>query len=121
MPTEKQLNQYATNIKPSLVDLLKALQSDITDDMTDPNELDAEPYMQITIACNADLKDWQFQTGDNSFTGACYHRQNWGIGYLTKESDLSMLADDLINDMLEQVINANGYDTLVLDDQIADS
>lgn len=121
MPTEAQYKIFSDNIKPSLIELLKALQPGITNDRACNTEQEDPDYLEITIACNADLKDWCYQTGDNSFSGACYHRRHWGIGTITNDCNLDALANSLINDMLEQLSSSNDASLVIENDQIADS
>lgn len=122
MPTEKQLEIYSTNIKPSLVSLIERLKQDIElnpKDFTESEDDDAAPYIKITIACNADLKDWQFQTGDNSYSGACYHRKHWGIIDVFQDSDAALVADYLISDMLDMLMQSNDANKIIETDEIA--
>jgi len=98
--TEKQFDEFKTRILPELTALLKELQKDIGDEYR-AYEDDEEPGMHITIATDDSLKSWGYQTGDNSFTGACYHYPYWGIGALYRETDCAELASELIESLTD--------------------
>ena len=59
--------------------------------------------MDITIAY--DNKDnLQFQTGDNSYSGACYQCKHWGVGTLCEwmtSDDIHDLATQLVDEIEE--------------------
>lgn len=100
----KDFDQFKTRILPELSGLLKELQSDIGDeyrDSDDPN--DDTPAMRITIATDDHLSNWTYQTGDSSFSGSCYHYPYWGCGTLTRDSNCSELADELIENLAETI------------------
>jgi len=35
--------------------------------------------LDLTIGYDPIRKNWDYQTGDNSYTGACYHYPIWGV------------------------------------------
>ena len=86
-----------------VTELLKELQGHIDDDFraTDDAEDDA-PGMQVTIASNNGA-DWTYQTGDNSFTGSCYHYHHWGVGYLYRDSDCAETAAEMVDEVMEGI------------------
>lgn len=89
------------NNKKYLVITLMSQKKYIDDDMRDyPEDL---PYMTITISVNKECTDCAMQTGDNSYTGACYGHPYWGVGTLHRRSNCKKLADDLISDLAEQI------------------
>ena len=61
-----------------------------------------KPGMQVTIASN-DGEEWTYQTGDNSFTGSCYHCQHWGVGYLYRDTDTQDLAESMVGEVFEAI------------------
>lgn len=99
----KDFDDFWNENRPGLIATLKALIPDISDDMVDSENDDDIPYMQITISISKDANTWSYQTGDNSFTGSCYGDPYWGIGYLTRECDIEILASELINSLYEVV------------------
>jgi len=54
---------------------------------------------QITISVNDNLDDWNYQTGDNSFTGSCYHHPYWGVSSISKDCNPEDIALALILDL----------------------
>ena len=63
-----------------------------------------DEYIDITIASNGtDPNDWGFQTGDNSYSGACYFYRHWAIGSIDFQTDPKELATELL-DQLEELV-----------------
>ena len=83
-----------------VTDLLISLKSNIQDDYQascDPD--DDMPGMQVTISYNPDGEQWNYQTGDNSFSGGCYGDPYWAVIYLYRRSNCRELAKDVINEL----------------------
>lgn len=89
-PTPREL------IRADLLKLIPALIGDIEDDDRSDEEAE-EPSMQVTIACNEECTEWNYQTGDNSFTGGAYGLPHWAVVYLTRDSDPTEIVDDVLN------------------------
>lgn len=81
--------------------LLESLKGDIDNDMM-VEGID-EPSIDVTIATDETGENWAFQTGDNSYMGPCYHKQYWGIGTLTRNTDTDQLAEEMVESVLEQI------------------
>jgi len=81
--------------------LLEALIPTISDDFRCDDHAD-EPCMGITIS-TTDGNNWNYQTGDNSFTGACYGDRHWSTGCLSRETDCEDLARELVDQLLDQL------------------
>lgn len=92
---EIEFDTFKAKILPEITALLKELQKDIGEEYR-ASEDDDTPSMQVTIALDDNLDRWTYQTGDNSFSGSCYHYPYWGVDTLTRESDCAELADELI-------------------------
>ena len=78
-----------------LVNLFTALIPEIADDYRatdDPD--DTEPGMMVTVATDDNVIEWNYQTGDNSFTGGAYGLPHWAVLYLSRDSDPAELAND---------------------------
>ena len=60
------------------------------------------PSMGITISTDTELSSWNYQAGDNSFTGACYSDPYWGVGTLCRDSDCDELAAYIMDDLYQQ-------------------
>jgi hypothetical protein len=83
-----------------LESILKDYKSNIDDDMKD--HADELPSIQITIATNDDAQEFGFQSGDNSFSGACYHYPIWHTDYLFRRSNCKKLASNMINELINK-------------------
>ena len=61
-------------------------------------EHDDGPEYQITFGLSKDGKSWNYQTGDNSFTGGAYGFEHWAITYLYE----GITVDSLYKEMIDQ-------------------
>jgi hypothetical protein len=85
-----------------LIDLLDFLKRHIGDEYRATEE-DTEPSMQVTVACDDFMDKWVYQTGDNSYTGACYSYPHWAVISLYRDSSSEYYAKDIVN-QLEELI-----------------
>jgi len=60
-----------------------------------------DQFMELTIACDDSGKQWNFQTGDNSFMGNCYGLSNWAIATIDFETEARGLSADIIDQLNE--------------------
>jgi len=79
--------------------LLVDLQKTIGDEYR-ASEEDEEPSMLVTIGAN-ESGGWNYQTGDNSFTGGAYGLPFWGVVSLYRDSDCAELAKDSLDQIAE--------------------
>ena len=84
----------------SLSSLIKALKPAIRDDYrayADEPGLDDEniPSMQLTVGWNPENGSWDYQTGDNSYSGSAYFYPYWGVVSLYRRSNSLDLARDI--------------------------
>lgn len=102
--TNRELNKRAAKIEKEVRALLIALKPDIGDEYRAYEDDEGNvPSMQITIAVDAELSQWSYQTGDNSFNGSCYSLPYWGVGALCRRANCTELARDLLNQAIEQI------------------
>jgi len=81
--------------------LLVSLKREIGDEYRCSDDSDDDrPGMCVTVGTN-DMESWSYQTGDNSYTGACYHTRNWGVIYLYRTSNSRELAEQAVDEMAE--------------------
>jgi len=81
--------------------LLISLKSDICDDYRasdDPD--DNTPAICVTIGAN-EKGEWDYQTGDNSYTGGAYGFPHWAVITLERRSNSTELARDVINQLAD--------------------
>lgn len=83
--------------------LLIALKPDIADDYRCTDDPDDDtPGMLVTVA-TTDGGAWSYQTGDNSYTGGCYHYRYWSVIYLHRDSNCRELAREAYAECMEPV------------------
>jgi hypothetical protein len=68
---------------------------------------DGPAYIDITIGCTFDWEDgeitWNYQTGDNSYTGGAYGHPEWFTASILSRSNCKEIADDLISDISNRI------------------
>lgn len=91
MPTIEEIYQVLRNIKEAGID----------DDwyMDDEDARENRPGVQVTFG--TDGSDWDYQTGDNSYTGAAYFYPHWVVIGLYRGSNCRDLARQVKAEMLE--------------------
>lgn len=90
--------------RAELIELVKACIADIHADARAPGcEDDDEPSMQLTVATDDELSGWNYQTGDNSFTGGAYGLPHWAVIYLTPDSDPSEIVSEIFGQWAELI------------------
>lgn len=87
-----------------LAALLRALKSEIGDEYRAPGDEDSSvPSMQVTIGLDPGTGDWNWQTGDNSYTGGAYAYPHWAVIALYRRANCRELARDIIGQWLDLV------------------
>lgn len=86
----------------TLTMLITGVKKHIGDDYRASDE-DSLPSMQLTVA--ADERGWDYQTGDNSYSGGAYFHRHWGVVTVYRRSNSRELARDLI----EQIKDLAAY------------
>ena len=56
--------------------------------------------IDLTVACNNDL-EYGYQTGDNSFIGACYSFPFWAVTIVDCDTEVSLTVDELVDQIEE--------------------
>lgn len=69
---------------------------------SDGDEPGSPPSMDVTIGWTPEDGGWNFQTGDNSFTGGAYGHHYWAVVYLTRRSNSTELAREVRSQLLDQ-------------------
>ena len=60
------------------------------------SDADEYGYLEITFATNDEGNTWNYQTGDNSFTGACYSLPHWAVTSIYSETTVNSLYTEII-------------------------
>lgn len=79
--------------------LLIALKGDIDDDYRADDDCD-HPSMCVTIGASTD-GSWDYQTGDNSYSGGAYGHKHWAVVTLDRRSNCTELARDIQGQLLD--------------------
>ena len=58
--------------------------------------------LDLTVGFNPKSKEWDYQTGDNSYAGACYHYPIWGVTTIFPRSKSKDLAKDVVDQIRDQ-------------------
>lgn len=97
LPTKTHLIIFRKDIEA----LLKSLKPTISDDCRAYEEASL-PSLAVTIGaeCTVDGVVWDFQTGDNSYSGAAYFYRHWGICDLHRRDSCRRLAQDIVDQFL---------------------
>jgi len=59
--------------------------------------------LQLTVGFNDDMSEWGAQTGDNSYTGGAYSFPHWSVVYVTPDSTVDDIQDDIIDQALSLI------------------
>ena len=86
LPTIKDVSALLISLKKYIADDYRAFDGD------------NRPGMCVTIGVNPKTGEWDYQTGDNSYSGAAYFYKHWGVGYLYRNSNCRELAKQMIDD-----------------------
>jgi hypothetical protein len=94
-------------LKKDLIELVKAIKKDVprlTDsdasDYIDKFAGDTHPSITLTVGWSKG-GDWNYQTGDNSYTGGAYLHRYWAVVYVFKTSNCPGLADEILEQLSE--------------------
>lgn len=56
--------------------------------------------IQLTVGADGNGKDdWNYQTGDNSYTGGAYGYRNWAVVYVGVDEPIKDIVDDIIDQL----------------------
>jgi hypothetical protein len=57
---------------------------------------------ELTVGYDPNTKEWDYQTGDNSYTGPCYFYPIWGVTTIFPRSKSQDLAKEVVDQILDQ-------------------
>jgi len=97
--TEKQIKKESFKY---VHETLKSLKKDIGNEYR-ASDFDERPSMQVTFAISHNGLNITYQTGDNSFTGPCYGLPYWAVVSLYRNSNCKKLADEVFDQLFEQL------------------
>jgi hypothetical protein len=87
-PTIEELKHLCRAVKLTIEDDFRAFEGD------------DQPGIQLTVAANKN-GDWDYQTGDNSYSGPVYHYRCWAVVGVYRNSNCLELARDIRNQLAD--------------------
>jgi hypothetical protein len=83
--------------------LIKVLKKQIGDEYRSTNQDpdDSRPSMDVTLGWTPEDGSWNYQTGDNSFTGGAYGHPHWAVTTIDRRSNSKEVAKDLIDQLAD--------------------
>jgi hypothetical protein len=79
--------------------LVRHVKKHIADDYRAFEEEDV-PGIQLTVACD-EKGNWDYQTGDNSYSGAAYFYPHWAVVGVYRDSNSKEVARDIQNQLAD--------------------
>lgn len=89
-------------LEQDLIPVIKEVQAQILSDCRAFEE-DEIPGIQITVGTTMKADAWDYQTGDNSYSGNAYFFPVWGIAGVYEDSDPREKAQEICEDILNQI------------------
>lgn len=77
-----------------LVPLIKNIKKTISDEYRAFDE-DGIPGIQLTVGACMNTGEWDYQTGDNSYSGAAYFYSDWAVVGVYRRSNSLEVARDI--------------------------
>lgn len=94
LPLIKDLAELIKQLKPTIGDEYRSSEFDPEDDL---------PSMLLTVGWSAESGDWNWQTGDNSYSGGAYFYPTWATVAIYRRSNSKELARDIRNQLSEAI------------------
>lgn len=81
-----------------------AVAEKLRENSTRPHSYGVAPAsIQLTIGYSPDDESWNYQTGDNSFTGGAYGHSFWGVAYLVHGQDVEDVLAEIVDEIESQI------------------
>ena len=89
---------------------IKSIQASIfsilEDYLPSYDEAGESESIQMTFSTCDNLEELNFQSGDNSFSGACYFHKHWAVTELSADDDLEELSIQLSEQLADCVLES---------------
>jgi hypothetical protein len=108
------VTNFINNNIQQWADLVQHLQSTIADDYRIEDQDDDIPMMLLTVSCDSECTEWAYQTGDNSYSGACYMHPHWAVVALERNDDPDY-AVGIANEIADQLADLIQWDARIGD------
>jgi hypothetical protein len=89
-PTIKDLASLVSAVKATITPYCRA------------SEDDSLPSVLLTVAISED-GSWDYQTGDNSYSGGCYFHPYWAVVSICRRSNCRAIARDILEQWRELI------------------
>lgn len=86
--------------RAEMVELARKLIPTIANEDRASAEGDDIPGISVTVG--ADVDGWNYQTGDNSFTGGAYRYPHWAVTELYRDSQPEEFATEVISQLEDE-------------------
>jgi len=94
--------QVKTDVRAFIAEQLPAWKDDAIEfNSPDDGEDEYTPYMDITFAISEDGTAWNYQTGDNCYTGGAYGLPHWAVSTIDADTTADSLLDDVVGQWLD--------------------
>lgn len=106
LPGIKELSALLKTLKLAIHDDYRYQgfeESDYEDGGRKIGGLPGLPSMTVTIGWSDETGEWNYQTGDNSYTGGAYCYPHWAVVDLYRRSDSRDLARDIRSQLVDLV------------------
>lgn len=91
------------SIRKDLCELFKMIKKDIGPDTLIETGDGYAQGIEVTVGCTFDFDKgeitWNYQTGDNSYTGGAYGHPEWFTTSLMKRTNCKEVANEIINEI----------------------
>lgn len=101
LPTISKLSELVRAVKQSICDDYRAFEEE------------GIPGIQLTVACD-EKGNWDYQTGDNSYSGAAYHYPHWAVVGVYRRSNSKEVAREIQDQLADLLASYPGSSREVL-------
>lgn len=117
-PAAQKLLKQLPSLKQELYSLLVAIKRDadwhtLRRHFRWSDSSCSTPYVDVTIGCTFDFGEgsiaWNYQTGDNSFTGGAYGHPEWFTTSLLSRTNCKDASEDLIEEIESRIHELQSY------------
>jgi hypothetical protein len=86
-PTKKEITALVKHVKSFISNEYRAFDGDEV------------AGIQLTVGHTPETGEWDYQTGDNSYSGRAYFHRNWAVVGVYKNSNCKEVASDILEQL----------------------
>ncbi len=83
-PTKKEITALVKHVKSFIFNDCRAFEGDDV------------AGIQLTVGHTPETGEWNWQTGDNSYSGGAYFHRNWAVVGVYRNSNCKVVAGDIL-------------------------